>query len=604
MAVPRRLATKSHHPSKLSIFLNTSFLFLISFYLISLIQHSPNSIQFQFHPTSNSESPPATTASRSRLLSSIASDDCTSLDDYTDYKAKCLYVRSHVSCRHKGYINYLQIFYCTCGRFPALGHVLFLLWLAVLFYLLGNTAAHYFCPSLEGLSRILRLSPTIAGVTLLSLGNGAPDVFASIVSFTRTGDGNVGLNSVLGGAFFVSSVVVGIISIAMKPDHEITVDKPSFIRDVLFLLFSLSSLLVIVAIGRVNLWSSILFASIYFVYVCTASIMHFFYQKQRNNKLFSTSLILNSCSAQRDDLEEMGIPLLGYVDDEKSVLVENGGQRDEDDFLSHFLILDSTTCSYLMKLLQVLELPLQLPRKLTIPVVDEERWSQPYAVISVTLAPTLLAALCNSQRDNVKFRSSTVTYLTAGLIGLVLGNLAYVTTKKSDPPKKCLFPWLAAGFLMSVTWTYIIAEELVSLLVSVGIIFRISPSILGLTVLAWGNSLGDLIANVAMAVNGGADGVQIAISGCYAGPVFNTLMGLGLSLVFQSWSKYPDSYEIPGDNSLYETLGFLMSGLLWALVVVPKKKMRLDKFLGWGLLAIYSCFLFLRLAKLLGLLQA
>jgi sodium/potassium/calcium exchanger 6 len=106
-----------------------------------------------------------------------------------------------------------------------------------------------------------------------------------------------------------------------------------------------------------------------------------------------------------------------------------------------------------------------------------------------------------------------------------------------------------------------------------------------------------------MAVNGGADGVQIAISGCYAGPMFNTLVGLGISLIISSGSKYPSSFVIPKDPSLYETLGFLIGGLLWALVILPRKNMRLDRSLGIGLLAIYLCFLSLRLARSLGLLK-
>ncbi|GKV30521.1 hypothetical protein SLEP1_g39324 [Rubroshorea leprosula] len=586
MAAPAS-PTSPFLPKKLLLFLNISFLCLLSFFLLSYDFLGQSSIDRTI------------IGGHSLILQESNSHDCAGLHDYSGYKAKCLYVRSEIGCRPKGYINYLEIFYCNFGQFPVLGYIVLLLWLLVLFYVLGDTAANYFCTSLESLSKILKLSPAIAGVTLLSLGNGASDVFASIVSFTRSNNGGVGLNSVLGGAFFISSVVVGVISILISP-HQISVDKPCFIRDVLFFLFSLSSLLLIIFIGEITLWGALSFVSIYFLYVSVVSASYLFNRKRERKLNLSVS---NTLSVLGQDAmgEMMSVPLLGCVDDVKPVLMEKNSTEENQERGTKLFNLDSSTLYYLGKLL---ELPLYLPRRLTIPVVSEERWSKAYAVVSVTLAPLFFAEICNSQREKtMQSESSLVTFMIAGFVGMVLGNLAFVTTKKSSPPKKCLLPWLVGGFLMSVSWTYVTAEELVSLLVSIGNILGISPSVLGLTVLAWGNSLGDLIGNAAIAMNGGADGTQMAISGCYAGPMFNTLVGLGVSLVCSSWLEYPSPFVIPKDHSLYETLGFLMAGLLWALVILPRKNMRLEKCLGGGLLTIYLCFLFLRLARALGLLE-
>ena len=52
--------------------------------------------------------------------------------------------------------------------------------------------------------------------------------------------------------------------------------------------------------------------------------------------------------------------------------------------------------------------------------------------------------------------------------------------------------------------------------------------VLGLTVLAWGNSMPDLITDVTMARTGFAN---MAMTACFAGPMCNMLTGLGLGFL-------------------------------------------------------------------------
>ncbi|KAL1531089.1 cation/calcium exchanger 1 isoform X1 [Salvia divinorum] len=522
-----------------------------------------------------SPSPHSNNSSR-RLY--VAVDDCSGVREIFDYQAKCAYVSSSSGCSN-AYLNYLKIFYCTCGDSPALGYLVLLLWLVVLFYVLGNTTAEYFCPSVESLSRLLRLSPTIAGTTLLPLGNGANDVFSSVIAFTRSGDADVGLNSVLGGAFFISCFVVGVVSIAVS-SRGIRVDGASFVRDVVFFLFVLCCVIMMIFFERISFWLALCFFCIYFLYIVVVSVMQFIRGKE--------AMVDNTNGRHPQVLDDLEVPLLG--EKEKASVSVSASDKSEN-------LLESSCCRHLNLCLYVVELPISLPRRLTIPEVREEKWSKPFAVTSATLAPILIGALCIAQQESI------APLLASIVIGLFLGAAALVLTKSSSPPKRWLLPWLVGRFLMSITWTYIIVQELVSLLVAFGNILGINPAILGLTVLAWGNSLGDLISNLAMALKGGSDGAQVAISGCYAGPLFNTLVGLGLSLVLASLKVYPAGYAVPKDSDVYETVGFLMGGLLWALVILPKRNMQLDKSLGIGLLAIYLCFLFLRIVKGLGLLQ-
>lgn len=515
---------------------------------------------------------------------------CTSIHHQNSSISTCNYVKSTTGCNPKGYINYLQLYYCNFSSFPQLGFLLLLIWLLILFYLLSNTASEYFCPAVEHLSNSLNLSPAIAGTTLLPLGNGSTDVFSSIIAFTSTADGgDIGLNSVLGGSIFVSTVVVGVLSLLITYRRKIVViDKPNFVRDVVFLLVTLTNLLVIVIIGEISFCASVLFISTYVIYILLVCYMHFISMRKHNS--------VND--AFNDDVDEVRVPLLRSIDDEEKVVhpAEKAVHCEEE------LVQYNKKRGKMSFVCYVMKLPVYLPRRLTIPVITKERWSKGFLVISVMLAPIMVAVIWNTKEGKLGLKGSLVMYFVVGSIGVALGTCTYAFTSSTMPPQRCLVFWYASGFLMSVTWTYVTCNELVSLLESLGNIIGMNPAIIGLTILAWGNSIGDLAANMALAMYGGPDGTQIAMSGCYAGPLFNVLFGLGFSFVFVSWSKYPASYVIPEDPDLCETIGFLMAGLLWALVILTKREMQLDHTLGGGLLAIYFCFLFIKLSRAIGLL--
>ncbi|CAO3593057.1 unnamed protein product [Absidia cylindrospora] len=95
-------------------------------------------------------------------------------------------------------------------------------------------------------------------------------------------------------------------------------------------------------------------------------------------------------------------------------------------------------------------------------------------------------------------------FIEAGLIiigvgiGLTLSLVVLATTQSKEPPS---WFWMLsfAGFFIALNWIFLLANAMVGLLQALGKIFDISEAIMGLTVFAFGNSVGDLVSNTAIA---------------------------------------------------------------------------------------------------------
>ena len=66
------------------------------------------------------------------------------------------------------------------GKFEFVDLVFQGFFLAIFMYNLATTADSYLSPTLEQITLKFKLSESLAGVTLLAFGNGAPDVFSAI----------------------------------------------------------------------------------------------------------------------------------------------------------------------------------------------------------------------------------------------------------------------------------------------------------------------------------------------------------------------------------------------------------------------------------------
>jgi sodium/potassium/calcium exchanger 6 len=167
----------------------------------------------------------------------------------------------------------------------------------------------------------------------------------------------------------------------------------------------------------------------------------------------------------------------------------------------------------------IFQAPIQVILSLIIPVVDYSEelhgWSKLLNMINVIILPQ--AALLSIHQSNTEILPYLPLWCVVLVISISLVVAIFVTTRNDCPPKWHI-AFAAGSFAGSILVIYNVAKEVVSVMTAVGIISDMSDSFVGLSILAWGNSIGDAFSNIALARQGYQ---QMAFAACFGGPMFS-----------------------------------------------------------------------------------
>eukprot|EP00035_Acanthoeca_spectabilis_P011758 m.207077 g.207077 ORF g.207077 m.207077 type:complete len:1066 (-) comp15442_c0_seq1:261-3458(-) len=525
--------------------------------------------------------------------------------------------------------------------------IILIVWLLVLFVALGTTAEDFFCPSLAVISTTLGLSDNVAGVTFLALGNGAPDIFsvyAGVVNTQTEAGGSLAIGELFGAGTFVTTVVFGAVSFVAP----FTLTRRPFLRDCVTYFVATIYLFVVMLKGSITLGESVGFLIIYIAYVCVVVFGRKIYQARKKRQLAEQGLGLDddddddrllltavttnniyegdpefeqnkghaphhdahhhnhtsdlAMKAARkgsygiDDLAAHAARAPIYEDSQLQLhsVEEDDEEPQADKELSILGQLknefypfddDFSEQKWYWKIYGLVRAPIFMLLVLTVPIVDydepDHRWCRPLNTMHCVFG--LLGFAFASQLAIVPVAGAFLTWELLLVIGVFLAVLVWRTTSDDKPPKlHAAFAYI--GFAVAIMWISAFANEIVNILQTLGRLIGVSDAILGLTVLAWGNSIGDLVADVTVARNGFP---RMGVGAAIGGPAMNMMIGIGIACTIKC-GKIGGPYKLQAPDSLIASGLFLMVSLLSSMTVVPFNKFAVGRKYGMWLFLVYA----------------
>ncbi|XP_041820937.1 sodium/potassium/calcium exchanger 2-like [Chelmon rostratus] len=467
--------------------------------------------------------------------------------------------------------------------------VLHMFGMIYMFIALAIVCDEFFVPALTVITEKLTISDDVAGATFMAAGGSAPELFTSIIGVFIS-HSNVGIGTIVGSAVFNILFVIGMCAIFSKEILNLTW-WPLF-RDVSFYILDLILLIVFFLDNVISVWESLTLLTGYAAYVIfmkfNSKVEGFVKNCMNKNQVVEvevqpkarprlqrggSSASLHN-SLMRNSIFQLMIHTLdplseGKFREKASILHKIAKKKCQVEDSEKANGVTSRSDKNLPNSSSV-EVEVTPPMNGTAgqegeTAEDEEEEDQPLS-------------LSWPESGRKRF-----TYL---LIMPIVLPLWLTLPDVRKPSSKKFFP---VTFLGAICWIACFSYLMVWWAHQVGETIGITEEIMGLTILAAGTSIPDLITSVIVARKGLGD---MAVSSSVGSNIFDITVGLPFPWLMWSFFRGLQPVQV-SSNGLFCAIVLLFLMLLFVIISIAACKWRMSKLLGFIMFMLYFVFLVL-----------
>ncbi|XP_039666543.1 sodium/potassium/calcium exchanger 2 isoform X3 [Perca fluviatilis] len=484
-----------------------------------------------------------------------------------------------------------------------------------MFISLAIVCDEFFVPALTVITEKLQISDDVAGATFMAAGGSAPELFTSVIG-VFVSHSNVGIGTIVGSAVFNILFVIGMCALFSKEVLNLTW-WPLF-RDVSFYIVGLLMLIYFFLDNQITIGESI---SLLSCYTCYVTFMKF----NAKVELFIKGLLGSNQVKELETAPKLESDLLL-----SDVVISYGGAQvnesgdDENKLTAKPRLQREGSCASLHNTLMRNSI-FQLMIHTLDPLSDEGmgRFKEKASILNKMAKQKCKeeAASANGIADkNIPNSSNVAVEVTPPMNGVVGGDGGGEEEEDEDQPLSLAWPetnrkrltylfilpiifplWLTLPdvrretsakffpitFLGSISWIAIFSYLMVWWAHQVGETFYITEEIMGLTILAAGTSIPDLITSVIVARKGLGD---MAVSSSVGSNIFDITVGLPFPWLIYNIIHDLKPVEV-SSNGLFCAIVLLFLMLLFVIISIAACRWKMSKFLGLLMFVLYFVFL-------------